>query len=194
MGSGVTATARRDTERFLVTGALGCIGAWTVRQLVREGVPVVAFDLGQRPAPDRAHRRAGRARSGSISSQGDITDLANGRTRPRRIRHHQRHPPCRAAGAVLPCRPAARCPGQRDRDGQRLRGGQAARRRDGAGRVHGVHRHVLVVRRRSDDGPTGGGRGRPSGQPLRRLQARQRGLGAHLLGRLGRPERRACGR
>jgi nucleoside-diphosphate-sugar epimerase len=34
-------------ERFLVTGALGCIGAWTVRQLVREGVPVVAFDLGR---------------------------------------------------------------------------------------------------------------------------------------------------
>ncbi len=36
-------------ERFLVTGALGCIGAWTVRQLVREGVPVVAFDLGRDP-------------------------------------------------------------------------------------------------------------------------------------------------
>jgi UDP-glucuronate 4-epimerase len=34
-------------ERFLVTGALGCIGAWTVRALVREGVPVVAFDLGR---------------------------------------------------------------------------------------------------------------------------------------------------
>ncbi len=33
--------------RFLVTGALGCIGAWTVRQLVREGVPVVGFDIGQ---------------------------------------------------------------------------------------------------------------------------------------------------
>src|SRR5690349_5376216 len=33
-------------ERFLVTGALGCIGAWTVRQLAREGVPVVALDLG----------------------------------------------------------------------------------------------------------------------------------------------------
>jgi len=32
------------SERFLVTGALGCIGAWTVRRLVREGVPVVAFD------------------------------------------------------------------------------------------------------------------------------------------------------
>jgi nucleoside-diphosphate-sugar epimerase len=33
-------------ERFLVTGALGCIGAWTVRALVREGIPVVAYDLG----------------------------------------------------------------------------------------------------------------------------------------------------
>jgi nucleoside-diphosphate-sugar epimerase len=33
-------------ERFLVTGALGCIGAWTVRELIREGVPVVAFDIG----------------------------------------------------------------------------------------------------------------------------------------------------
>jgi nucleoside-diphosphate-sugar epimerase len=36
-------------ERFLVTGALGCIGAWTVRELLREGVPVVAFDLGRDP-------------------------------------------------------------------------------------------------------------------------------------------------
>nr|BBH93230.1 hypothetical protein KTA_14290 [Thermogemmatispora argillosa] len=36
-------------ERFLVTGALGCIGAWVVRNLVREGTPVVAFDLGQEP-------------------------------------------------------------------------------------------------------------------------------------------------
>jgi UDP-glucuronate 4-epimerase len=34
------------SERFLVTGALGCIGAWACRELVREGIPVVAFDLG----------------------------------------------------------------------------------------------------------------------------------------------------
>ena len=33
-------------ERFLVTGALGVIGAWTVATLVRASVPVVAFDLG----------------------------------------------------------------------------------------------------------------------------------------------------
>jgi nucleoside-diphosphate-sugar epimerase len=32
------------SERFLVTGAYGCIGAWVVRQLVDEGVDVVAAD------------------------------------------------------------------------------------------------------------------------------------------------------
>ncbi len=31
-------------ERFLVTGAAGCLGAWAVARLVREGTPVVAFD------------------------------------------------------------------------------------------------------------------------------------------------------
>jgi len=34
------------SERFLVTGALGCIGAWACRHLLDEGVPVVAYDLG----------------------------------------------------------------------------------------------------------------------------------------------------
>jgi len=34
------------TERFLVTGALGCIGAWTVKRLVDEGTPVWTYDLG----------------------------------------------------------------------------------------------------------------------------------------------------
>ena len=33
-------------ERVLVTGALGCIGAWVTRTLVRDGAQVVAFDLG----------------------------------------------------------------------------------------------------------------------------------------------------
>jgi UDP-glucuronate 4-epimerase len=33
-------------ERFLVTGALGCIGAWVVHELVREGVAVTTFDAG----------------------------------------------------------------------------------------------------------------------------------------------------
>ena len=40
-----TALPGGKSERYLVTGALGCIGAWTVRTLVKEQVPVVAFDL-----------------------------------------------------------------------------------------------------------------------------------------------------
>jgi len=34
-------------ERFLVTGAAGCIGAWAVRALLDDGVPVVASDLSE---------------------------------------------------------------------------------------------------------------------------------------------------
>ena len=36
-------------ERFLVTGALGCIGTWVVRQLVGEGVAVTGLDIGGEP-------------------------------------------------------------------------------------------------------------------------------------------------
>jgi nucleoside-diphosphate-sugar epimerase len=62
-------------ERWLITGALGCIGAWCCRQLVREGQAVVAFDLGD----DR--RRAELIMSAEEVDaiayvQGDITDLA----------------------------------------------------------------------------------------------------------------------
>ena len=35
--------------RFLVTGVLGCLGAWTARTLVERGFEVVGFDLGRDP-------------------------------------------------------------------------------------------------------------------------------------------------
>jgi len=35
-----------NNETFLVTGALGCIGAWVVRNLVRSGATTAVFDLG----------------------------------------------------------------------------------------------------------------------------------------------------
>jgi nucleoside-diphosphate-sugar epimerase len=46
--AGASVSAGRG-ERFLVTGAMGCIGAWTVRVLVREGVPVTVFDRASDP-------------------------------------------------------------------------------------------------------------------------------------------------
>jgi UDP-glucuronate 4-epimerase len=38
------------SEKFLITGAFGCIGAWAVKRLTDEGVPVVTYDLPGRPA------------------------------------------------------------------------------------------------------------------------------------------------
>jgi nucleoside-diphosphate-sugar epimerase len=63
-------------ERFLVTGALGCIGAWTVRELVREHVPVVAYDIGS-----DTRRLAQILEPGELAGvtfvAGDITDLSS---------------------------------------------------------------------------------------------------------------------
>ena len=60
---------------FLVTGALGCIGAWTVRNLVQADERVVAFDLG-----DDARRlrliMAPEALARVTFVRGDITDFA----------------------------------------------------------------------------------------------------------------------
>lgn len=62
------------TDRFLVTGALGCIGAWVVRTLLAEGTPVTIFDVG-----GSTHRLRLTLTSEQLAQapivQGDITDL-----------------------------------------------------------------------------------------------------------------------
>jgi UDP-glucuronate 4-epimerase len=62
-------------ERFFITGALGCIGAWVVRNLVQAGIPATIFDLGGSDhrlrlimSPDELAR--------VTVLNGDITDLA----------------------------------------------------------------------------------------------------------------------
>ena len=67
--------AARSDERFLVTGALGCIGAWTVARLVREGRPVVALDLGQDRRRLAALMTEEELRAVTFVAE-DITDLA----------------------------------------------------------------------------------------------------------------------
>ncbi len=62
-------------ERFLVTGALGCIGAWTVRTLAREGASVIGFDLGRDPRRLRLIMTTEEFDRGELET-GDITDLA----------------------------------------------------------------------------------------------------------------------
>lgn len=62
-------------ERFLITGALGCIGAWAVKRLVGEGLPVWTYDL-----PGDPHRLRLLMDDDALASvrliQGDITDAA----------------------------------------------------------------------------------------------------------------------
>lgn len=64
------------SERFLVTGALGCIGAWILRRLTAQGVSVYAFDR-----PDGSRHRVdllmGSAESDRVEFiGGDVRHLA----------------------------------------------------------------------------------------------------------------------
>ena len=63
-------------ERFLVTGALGCIGAWTVRGLVRDGAQVVALDVGSEARRLRLIMTPDELATVTFVT-GDITDLAS---------------------------------------------------------------------------------------------------------------------
>ncbi len=62
-------------ESALVTGALGCIGAWTVKALLDEGAPVVAFDLGENRSRLELVLAPGELARVKLV-QGDIADLA----------------------------------------------------------------------------------------------------------------------
>jgi UDP-glucuronate 4-epimerase len=63
------------SDRILVTGALGCIGAWILRTLVRDGVPAVGFDLGgDTQRLELIMEEAELARIELV--RGDVTDLA----------------------------------------------------------------------------------------------------------------------
>lgn len=75
-------------ERFLVTGGTGCIGAWVVRTLVREGVPVTVLSSGGRL--DRLELLVTGAEVARLDViKADITDLAEIETaaRGRRLTH-----------------------------------------------------------------------------------------------------------
>jgi UDP-glucuronate 4-epimerase len=63
------------SDTFLVTGALGCLGAWTCKLLVDEGAAVVAYDLGDDPYRLREIMAAeDLARVTFV--RGDVADLA----------------------------------------------------------------------------------------------------------------------
>lgn len=62
-----------STERFLITGGLGCIGAWAVNSLLEEGVDVWSYDLpGSRHRLELVMDAARIAKLNTVD--GDITD------------------------------------------------------------------------------------------------------------------------
>ena len=62
------------SERFLVTGAMGCLGSWAVKRLVEEGVAVTTFDIDHNP--NRMHLIMEPAAFDQVDFvRGDITDL-----------------------------------------------------------------------------------------------------------------------
>jgi UDP-glucuronate 4-epimerase len=65
-----------SADCFLITGAMGCIGAWVIRNLVREGVPVIAFDLVNEPRRLKLIMTPGELARVTFV-QGDITELAS---------------------------------------------------------------------------------------------------------------------
>ena len=63
-----------DRGRWLVTGALGCIGAWTIKALLDEEEEVVGYDLGDDPVRLRLVMSPEELARVHLE-QGDITDL-----------------------------------------------------------------------------------------------------------------------
>ena len=63
-----------DSHTYLVTGSMGCIGAWAVAHLVRAGHSVVSYDLS--PSRHRLDQVLPQAEQDSIMFiEGDITDF-----------------------------------------------------------------------------------------------------------------------
>ena len=173
------------SERFLVTGVLGCLGAWVARTLVREGTEVVGFDVATDPRRLREIVTADELERVRLV-QGDVTrleDLARAfdeheitnvvHLAALQIPFCHEHPALGAAVNVLGTVNVFEA---------------VKRRRD---RIRGP---LVYASSAAYFGAEDGGRAvehedalsRPKVHPLRRLQAGERGKRPHLLARRGR--------
>ena len=167
-------------ERFLVTGALGCIGAWTCAVLAESGASVVGFDLG---TDDRRLRLVG---AGDVPViRGDITDRA---ALDRLLDEHAITHVIHLAALLIPQIKASPPRGTAINVGGTVNVLDAAKTRDIQRRVRQLGRGLLAGGRPRRAGAER--RDRASDDLLRRPQAGLRGPRAHLLaGGAGRLDR-----
>ena len=168
------------SERFLVTGVLGCIGAWSARALLRDGAEVVGYDLGESRhrlelvlEPDELARVDARRAATSPTSRSSSATLDE---------HEITHLVHLAALQVPFCRANPPLGAAVNVVGTVNVFEAVKRRRERL-------RHVVYVQlgrrlRRGRPRPRRG-RAHAAGHALRRLQGRQRGQRARLLA--GRP-------
>jgi len=67
-----------SNETFMITGAMGCIGAWVMRNLVQDGAKVLATDLvtEARPGASRPHQVMSEEELAQVTfAKLDVTDL-----------------------------------------------------------------------------------------------------------------------
>ena len=67
------------SEKFLVTGSMGCIGAWTLYHLLEQGQEVVSFDISE--SRHRLNMLLSTEKQAAITFvKGDLTDYAQVKT------------------------------------------------------------------------------------------------------------------
>ena len=167
------------SERFLVTGVLGCLGAWVARAC---STTATRRRLRPRRRAQAARPRARRRRGRVDLVRGDITDLDS---LERALDHHEITRVVHLAALQVPFVRA----NPRSDAGQRRAAPSTCSRRCRSGST-GSPGWRTRARPPSTAPPTlrpPPRRAAPSGHALRRLEARRRGHGAHLRGRGGLP-------
>ena len=165
------------TERVLVTGALGCVGAWCLKAVLAGGDEPVGYDLG-----DRTHRLdlvlSSEERADVTLVQGDVTDLdALGRA----LDSHAVTRVVHLAALQVPFCRADPVLGARVNVVGTVNVFEAVKQR--LDRIPGVaYASSAAVYSAADPSPAPETGGTRAGDALRCLQACERGHGAGLLG------------
>ena len=165
------------SERVLVTGVLGCLGAWVARAVVADGDDVVGYDLGENTA--RLDLVLGEDAARVTLVRGDITELD---ALERALDEHEITRVVHLAALQVPFVRANPPLGMRVNVAGTVNVFEAVSKR--LDRIPGVaYASSTAVYSASDPSPCARGGRHLAEHALRRLQAGRRGHGPRLRGR-----------